>query len=149
MQPGSSLRIILTLALLLEAHVVWGADIWREDFVGAALSQPPGWLDETQESSFNAEIFYSHTPSYAAITRTAEGTQGSVSSPAITCNVNSYENIKISIISVGSTPPPPNLRMKPFLIYDWKLRSSLPWDRRHSTIYASSLNPMRRSRILE
>ncbi|MCK5243582.1 hypothetical protein KAR34_14125, partial [bacterium] len=101
MQPGSSLRIILTIALLLGAHVVWGADTWIEDYVGSALSQPPGWLDETEDSSRDAEIFYSYTPSYAAITRTATGTQGSVLSPTITCNVNSYGNIKISIISIS------------------------------------------------
>ncbi|MCK5241041.1 hypothetical protein KAR34_01195, partial [bacterium] len=101
MQPVRSFRIILIIALLLGARVVWGADIWREDFVGFFLLQPPGWSDETEDPASDAEIFCSYTPFYAAITRTAEGTQGSVLSPEITCNVASYGNIKISIISVS------------------------------------------------
>ncbi|MEW6516372.1 MAG: hypothetical protein AB1439_05635 [candidate division FCPU426 bacterium] len=76
------------------------AEAWREDFVGTAPDQPAGWLDETDDSQFNAQLSYSYTASLASITRTAESNWGKTLSPLITCDVSVYRYVELAVASV-------------------------------------------------
>ncbi len=94
--------LILVFGLLATGKTVDALDFWYDDFVGTAGNQPIGWSDETEDSTFNAEIAFSFINSYAAITRTAEGTQGRVDSPLQSCNTNAYRWVEINVSRISS-----------------------------------------------
>lgn len=75
-------------------------EAWREDFVGPALNQPAGWLDESEDAGFNAQIAYSYANSLASVTRTAESNWGKVLSQVITCDVSIYSYVELDVTSV-------------------------------------------------
>jgi hypothetical protein len=77
-------------------------DIWLEEFIGTAGTQPVGWWDETDDSAFNVEIQYS---SSATITRTSDDTWGKTLSPLQEINEDTYPmlQIEVSSVSAGAT----------------------------------------------
>lgn len=78
------------------------ADIWYEDFTGAAGSQPPNWFDETDNPAFNAEIAYAGVSSTAAVVRTADDIWGKALSAPIRCDVNAYNRLEIKVVALSS-----------------------------------------------
>jgi hypothetical protein len=76
---------------------------YQDHFVGPAGSQPTNWTDDTQTPGFNAEIAYSYTASYAAVTRTAASTWGKVLSPGMSVDVNAFPNVLISVQGISAS----------------------------------------------
>lgn len=76
------------------------SNAYFEHFVGTQGEQPANWIDETDDSNFNAEIACAATSSLAAVTRTADSNWGKVLSPVIGCNVSEYGYVEVSIASV-------------------------------------------------
>jgi hypothetical protein len=74
---------------------------FQDHFSGSAGSQPTNWIDDTQVPGFNAEISFSYTASYAAVTRTVAGTWGKVLSPGIVCDVDAFPNVLISVQGIS------------------------------------------------
>ncbi|MCD4812665.1 T9SS type A sorting domain-containing protein [bacterium] len=75
---------------------------WSEGFVGGvAGNQPGGWEDETDNSSFNSEIYYLASNSYAQVSRTADGTWGKVLTTGINCNVDTYPMVQVNISEIS------------------------------------------------
>ncbi len=79
-------------------------NFWYEDFAGTVNTQPPGWQDSTQDSTFHAEITYLPTGTQTGINRTAgSDTYGKVLSPLVDCNVDQYPQIEINVTGLSST----------------------------------------------
>lgn len=98
----SAILIVLFSLPAMEKTVEAG-DIWIDDFTGGTPGeQPGGWRDETNNPSLNAEIAFSDIDSYAAITRTAEGTEGKVGSPLQDRDVDSYPLVEIKVDQISS-----------------------------------------------
>ncbi len=75
---------------------------WEDHFEsGVSDQQPPDWLDESDDSGFNAEIFYSSTPSWVAVTRTADDMWGKVVRMQ-NLDVTRYPMLEISVTGVSS-----------------------------------------------
>ncbi len=96
---GSSLQWAITVT------VIGGStDYWQDDFIGTAGDQPPGWDDETDNNAFNAEIAYSSTTSWAAVTRTADAeVWGKVLSPTQTVDVAAYPMVEIVVTGISAS----------------------------------------------
>ncbi|MCD4814477.1 T9SS type A sorting domain-containing protein [bacterium] len=95
--------IVFGMVVLFSAGKSWAADFWNESFSGTPLTQPGGWSDETQDGAFNADIAYSYTSSWAAVTRTAEGTYGKVLSPNQTVDVDTYPWVEIVVTGISAS----------------------------------------------
>lgn len=78
---------------------------WGDHFhYGTPGTQPPGWLDASDDASLKAHIAYSYTTSLAAITRTADaGYFGEAQSITRTTNVTTYPWIEINVSSVSTS----------------------------------------------
>jgi hypothetical protein len=74
---------------------------FQDHFIGTAGAQPTNWWDYTQNPAVQAEIAYSYTPSYAAITVTAGNNYGYVLSPNITCNVDTYPSVLVIVSGIS------------------------------------------------
>ncbi len=104
MRFGQSFFLSMFLSLSLVAGAS-AADLWSDDFVGTPGNQVATWSDNTNDTSFHADITYADLASHAAITRTAEDTWGKVLSPALTGDVNQYSDVEVAIaeVSPGTT----------------------------------------------
>lgn len=74
---------------------------WMDDFNGTFWVQPYGWSDESENMTFDSHLAYSAVPSYAVLTRTADGTWGKTLSPALSCDVSLYNRVEISVTGVS------------------------------------------------
>jgi hypothetical protein len=75
---------------------------WLDHFAGVQGVQPANWLDETDDATYNAEIEYAVTDSFARIIRTADaGTEGEVHSITLSCNVKKYNWISLTISNLA------------------------------------------------
>ena len=98
-----SALLFLIFGLLAMGKAAEAVDFWYDDLTGTAGNQPIGWGDETQNGSYNAEIAFSYTFSYAAITRTASSNNGQVWSPLQNCDVDDYPIVEIEIARISSS----------------------------------------------
>jgi len=72
--------------------------LWIDTMDGPAGQQVVSWEDETQDSSYNAEIAYTDNyPSMARMSRNADGTWGKVISPAVTGDVEEFPVVEIRV----------------------------------------------------
>lgn len=79
---------------------------WQEHFITGATPgvQPAEWFDETDDSSYNAQLSYSYTYSMGDVTRTADAaTYGEVRSLTRTANVNTYPWIEVEINTMSAS----------------------------------------------
>lgn len=73
-----------------------------DHFDGLDGEKPVGWRDITQDTSFNAAIVYSGTPSWAKVTRTSQDVWGKVLSPTVRVNVDTTPCVEISVKEVSA-----------------------------------------------
>ncbi len=82
------------------------AAVWFEGFDTVPGQQPNNWFDETQNSTYNAEITTAYPSGAAAITRTAEDVWGKVLSTPVLCDVNMYPYLELNITAVSPATTP-------------------------------------------
>lgn len=75
---------------------------WRDDFdTGPPGAQPAGWLDETNNVMYNAQIVYTAQFSIARVARTPEDIWGKVLSPPLNCNTSIYSHVEVRVTSLS------------------------------------------------
>ncbi len=77
---------------------------WEDHFTGTAGQQPAGWTDETDNNTFNAQIAYSATTSWASITPSADTPGwGKVLSPVLSIDTAMYPSIEIVVTGISGS----------------------------------------------
>lgn len=102
---GSTTRTLVTEAMAYNGRAGDSVFAWRDHFDGGTPgTEPPGWQDENQDSSFNAYITYAPQTSQALVTRTNDAAGwGKVLSPLFTsANVLAHPYVEIKVAQVAS-----------------------------------------------
>jgi flagellar hook assembly protein FlgD len=86
-----------------------GDVLWEEHFkysddvpVSHPGDLPPGWQDQSLDSTLNANLNYSTTDSFGVLTTVSGQTWGKVLSPKLTIDCDYYRNLEINVTSVAN-----------------------------------------------